>query len=145
MIVPMTLDHASQVANLEKLCFADPWSLNSITSEVENPLAHWLVFLEGEQVVGYIGSQTVLGESDIMNVGVHPDHRKQGIARKLLSRLESDLKAQDVTVIALEVRPSNLPAVTLYTTCGYVQVGRRPNYYRNPKEDGLILKKELTL
>ena len=60
--------HIAQVAELEKICFADPWSEKSIASELENPLSYWLVALEGSTVAGYAGSQTVLGETDMMNV-----------------------------------------------------------------------------
>ena len=71
--------HVPQIAQLEKLCFNDPWSENSIASELGNKLSLWLVALEDDKVVGYVGSQTVLGETDMMNIAVHPDYRKQGI------------------------------------------------------------------
>ena len=53
--------HVPQVAALEKICFADPWSEKSVASELENPLSYWLVAMDGEKLVGYVGSQTVLG------------------------------------------------------------------------------------
>ena len=141
IIVSMTADHVAQVAALEKLCFADPWSEKSVASELTNPLALWLVALEGEQVVGYIGSQTVLDESDMMNVAVHPDFRRRGIAEALVMALWNRLKDKGSCKLTLEVRLSNEPAKTLYEKLGFVQVGCRRNYYRNPKEDALILQK----
>ena len=72
--------HVTDVAGLEKICFHDPWSENSIASEVDNPLSLWLVAVEDDQVVGYVGSQTVLGWTDMMNIAVHPDHRRKGYA-----------------------------------------------------------------
>ena len=72
--------HVSQIAELEKICFSAPWSERSIASELDNKLALWLVALEGETVAGYIGSQTVMDETDMMNVAVHPDFRRKGIA-----------------------------------------------------------------
>lgn len=135
--------HVPQVASLEKLCFRDPWSENSIAGELNNPLALWLVALEGETVVGYIGSQTVCGETDMMNVAVHPDHRRRGIARILIEYLIKDLKNyRGSRCLTLEVRASNEPAKALYEMLGFRQAGLRKNYYRNPKEDALILRKE---
>ena len=144
-VVPMTEAHVAQVAALEQVCFSDPWSENSVRSELENPLSTWLIALEGETVLGYVGSQTVLDEADIMNVAVAPDHRRQGIARLLLERLEEALRARNVHSLTLEVRASNEPAKALYASLGYVQVGRRPNYYFKPREDALILRKEWEL
>ena len=137
--------HIAQVAELEKICFADPWSEKSIASELENPLSYWLVALEGSTVAGYAGSQTVLGETDMMNVAVLPRARRQGIAQRLILELVARLKQQGSHCLSLEVRPSNAAAVALYQGLGFSQVGRRPNYYRHPKEDGLILRKEWEL
>ena len=145
VIVKMEAAHVSQVAQLEQICFSDPWPEDSISSELDNPLSLWLVAVAEEQVVGYIGSQAVLGEADIMNVAVDPAYRRQGVAEQLLLRLEQDLKDEDVHSLTLEVRPSNTPAVSLYEKLGYKQVGCRRGYYHHPKEDALILRKEWEL
>ena len=140
--VPMTQDHVAQIAQLEKLCFQDPWSENSIASELDNRLSLWLVALDRETVVGYVGSQSVMGWADMMNIAVRPDYRRMGIAKELVERLVAALHECDVSCLTLEVRVSNEPAKALYKQLGFVPVGRRPNYYRNPKEDALILRKE---
>ncbi len=142
-IVKMDESHVTAIAGIEKLCFSDPWSENSIAYELTSRLSHWLVALENGAVVGYIGSQSVLGESDMMNVAVHPDHRRKGIAEALVNTLSADLKARDNVCLTLEVRASNVPAIALYEKLGFAQVGLRKNYYRNPKEDALILRKSL--
>ena len=134
--------HVPQIAQLEKLCFADPWSEKSIASELNNPLSLWIVAMDGEQLAGYVGSQSVMGESDMMNIAVAPQYRRKGIAQGLVSRLVEMLKEKGNQSLSLEVRVSNTPAVSLYEKMGFTQVGRRPNYYRNPKEDALILRKE---
>lgn len=144
-IVPMTEDHVSQVAQLETVCFHDPWSENSIRSELENPLSLWLVALDGETVAGYVGSQSVLDAGDVMNVAVSPDYRRCGLARQLMLALEAALSDKGITSLTLEVRVSNEPAIKLYERLGYVQVGLRPNYYLRPKEDAKILRKEWRL
>ena len=138
----MTHAHVSQVAEIEKLCFSDPWSENSIASELDNRLSLWLVAMEKDQVIGYVGSQTVLGETDMMNIAVSSKFRRMGIAQELVERLVTLLREKDVYSLTLEVRASNEPAKALYGKLGFSQVGRRPNYYRNPKEDALILRKE---
>ena len=134
--------HVRQIAALETLCFSQPWSENSIASELTNPLSVWLVAEIDGALVGYIGSQSVLGESDVMNVAVSPDYRRQGIGEALVLALVEELKKLGNRCLSLEVRLSNLPARALYEKLGFAQVGRRPNYYRNPKEDALILRKE---
>ena len=142
ILTEMKPEHVAQVAALEKICFSDPWSERSVASELENELAYWLVALEGETVAGYIGSQTVMEETDMMNVAVHPDFRRKGIAEALVSGLVAALKEKGSHCLTLEVRVSNEPAIKLYEKLGFVQIGRRPKYYRNPREDALILRKE---
>ena len=141
----MTQAHVAAVAELEKLCFADPWSAASVAGELENPLSLWLVAVEDGQVVGYVGSQAVLDAADILNVAVAPAYRRRGIAQLLLLQLEEEMRQRDVISLTLEVRVSNQPAQALYDALCYRQVGRRPNYYRKPREDALILRKEWEL
>ena len=134
--------HVAQVAELEKLCFSDPWSEQSVASELDNVLSLWYVALEGDRVVGYIGSQTVCGETDVMNIAVHPDYRRRGIGQILIEELIREITNLGSISLTLEVRASNAPALALYEKMGFAQVGLRKNYYRNPKEDALILRKE---
>ena len=140
--VLMREDHLEQIAALEQQCFSDPWSLRSITSELSNPLSLWIVAEENGTVAGYVGSQSVLGEADMMNLAVAPAFRRQGVGRKLVQTLVEQLNKNGSHILILEVRASNEPAISLYNELGFVQVGRRPNYYMHPKEDALILRKE---
>ena len=78
----------------------------------------------------------------MMNVAVHPDHRRKGVAEALILALVEELKAMDSHCLTLEVRASNAPAIALYEKLGFFEIGRRKNYYRNPREDALILRKE---
>ena len=142
IIVKMNESHVSQVAELEKICFSDPWSENSVASELNNKLAFWLVAEEEGRLAGYVGSQTVCNETDMMNVAVHPDFRRRGIAEALVNALVEELKAMESHCLTLEVRASNTPAIALYEKLGFAEIGRRKNYYRNPREDALILRKE---
>lgn len=144
-IVPMNEHHVPQIALLERECFADPWSQQSIASELHNPLSLWLVAQEGQTLLGYVGSQTCQDETDMMNIAVSPASRRQGVARALIEALISALRQHGSKQLTLEVRASNGPARQLYESLGFLQVGLRKNYYRNPKEDALILRKEWTL
>ena len=138
----MNPGHVAQVAGLETICFHDPWSEQSIAGELKNELALWLVAVEDDSVIGYVGSQTVLGWTDIMNVAVHPDHRRRGVAEALIRALMERLKQMKCECLTLEVRVSNAGAIALYEKLGFTEVGRRKNYYRNPREDALILRLE---
>ena len=78
----------------------------------------------------------------MMNLAISPEYRRKGIAKALVSALVEQLKQRESHCLTLEVRLSNEPARALYASLGFVQIGRRPGYYHNPKEDGLILRKE---
>ena len=138
-IVRMNESHVAAVAELEKQNFSEPWPDIAVRGELTNKLSLWLVAQEDGAVVGYVGSQTVLQEADMMNIAVADTHRRRGIARMLVEELIRQLDAYQLT---LEVRASNAPAIALYEALGFHQVGLRRNYYRNPKEDALILRKE---
>ena len=138
-IIRMNESHVSAVAELERQNFSEPWPDIAVRGELTNKLALWLVALEDGEVVGYVGSQTVLQEADMMNIAVADSHRRRGIAKMLVEELIRQLDAYQLT---LEVRASNAPAISLYEALGFQQVGLRKNYYRNPKEDALILRKE---
>ena len=138
-IIRMNESHVSAVAELERQNFSEPWPEIAVRSELTNKLALWLVAVEDGVVAGYVGSQTVLQEADMMNIAVADTHRRRGIARMLVEELIRQLDAYQQT---LEVRASNAPAIALYEKLGFTQVGLRKNYYHKPKEDALILRKE---
>ena len=138
----MSDQYVAQVAALEAVCFSAPWSEHAVAGELTNPLSLWLVAIDGEKVVGYIGSQSVMGEADMMNIAVLPEYRRQRIGQSLVNRLITQLQLKQVHCLSLEVRISNESAKKMYEKLGFQQVGRRPNYYSAPKEDALILRKE---
>ena len=144
-VTKMKLEHVGQVAHLEKMCFSCPWSESAITGALSNPLSLWIVALDGDRVIGYVGSQTVLCEADMMNIAVDPEYRRTGVAHRLIKELIAQLKANQTYCLTLEVRASNSAAISLYDQMDFVLVGRRPNYYTLPKEDALILRKEWQL
>ena len=138
-IIRMNESHVAAVAELERQNFSEPWPDIAVRGELTNKLALWLVAVEDGEVVGYVGSQTVLQEADMMNIAVAEHCRRRGIARMLVEEL---IRRLDAYQLSLEVRASNSPAIALYESLGFRQVGLRKNYYRKPKEDALILRKE---
>ena len=142
-IVRMSEAHVAEIAALERECFSLPWSEASIRSELRNELSLWLVAVEDGRVLGYVGSQTVLGESDMMNLAVRPDFRRRGIGRALVEALCEALRVEKAVSLTLEVRASNEAAKALYAALGFTSVGCRPRYYSRPTEDAELFRKEL--
>ena len=141
-ILPMTAEDIAQVAALERVCFSDPWPESVLENELQNELSFWLVAKQDGEVLGYVGSQSVLDEADMMNLAVRESARRQGIAKALVLALCGKLSQKGVRSLTLEVRDSNEPAIRLYEALGFAQVGKRPNYYFHPREDARILRKD---
>ena len=121
-----------------------PWNEAMLEEELYNDTASFIV-AEGEDgsVLGYAGLHVILDEGYIDNVAVRPSCRRMGLGDKLLDVFIRFGQA-NLAFLTLEVRPSNTPAVALYEKNGFKEVGRRPNYYDDPKEDALLLTREFT-
>lgn len=138
-LVPMTIEHIPQIAALERACFSRPWSEDALREELWNDSAV-IIVAEGEDgtVLGYAGLQTVLDEGYITNVAVDETFRRQGVADELISAFVRFGEAK-LAFLTLEVRASNEPAIALYAKHGFVEVGRRKNYYEAPREDAILM------
>lgn len=141
LIIPMNNSHIKTLAEVETVCFSSPWSAESLTEELENPMAHFLVAQLDEEITGYIGVQEVLGECNITSIAVLPDFRRKGIGQALLSAAEAGAKARSCGFITLEVRKSNVEAIALYEKNGFEIAGERKNFYTKPQENALIMTK----
>ena len=130
---------AEQMAEIEKQCFAMPWSREDFWAEALNDNATYIIGLMDNKIVAYAGAWISFEEAQITNVAVHPDFRRQGIGTKLFKRLIEEVKTKGVTAITLEVRPSNNAALHLYEKFGLKSVGRRKHYYIDNDEDALIM------
>jgi len=138
-IVPMRAEHTARLAELEKICFSEPWSEKALLEETENPAAFFVAAVDGSEVLGYGGMHTVLGESYIDNIAVFPEHRGRGVGRAVTMALVEKAKADGGVFITLEVRASNLPAITLYRSMGFESAGVRKRFYTEPEEDAVIM------
>ena len=142
-IIPMTSDHLDQVAQIEQLCFSDPWSRRMLSEHLENECAATLVALGSDgTILGYAGLLVVLDEGYITNVAVRPDYRRQGIAGELLGVFRRFAEGNKLAFLTLEVRESNAAARALYSKYGYKEVGVRKNYYDHPKENAILMTLE---
>ena len=136
----MSAEHIPQIAQLEKECFSEPWSENALSEELSNENSHFLVAVS-DDVAGYIGVQEICGEAYITNVAVFGKYRKYGIGRALLKAACDGAKNRNCEFITLEVRESNVPAITLYESEGFEKAGVRKNFYSAPTENGVIYTK----
>ena len=114
-IVPMAENHLPALAELESLCFADPWSESALREELGNPCARFLVALYDGEVAGYLGCHHIAGEGFIANIAVLPAYRRRGIARALVQAAQ----AKPLSRLTLEVRASNEAAIALYRSLGF--------------------------
>ena len=143
-LIPLAHEHLGQAAEIERLCFSDPWSEKMLAEHLANPCSLTLAAVDGVgRLLGYVGLLAVVDEGYITNVAVRPDCRRQGVASSLLQALEARGRARNLTFLTLEVRQSNAPARALYENQGYLQAGLRRNYYENPREDAVIMTKTL--
>lgn len=140
-IVPMAENHIKEIAEIESLCFSQPWSEKSLKDELTNENAHFLAAVFENKVIGYIGIIEICGEADITNVAVSPAYRRCRIGEKLLSFAEEGAKQRGCDSITLEVRVSNEAAISLYSKNGYKNTGIRKGFYDRPKEDALLMTK----
>ena len=144
-VVPMTYDHVPQAAELERLCFVDPWSERMLREHLDNQCAAAIAAVgEDGTLLGYAGLLAVLDEGYITNVAVRPAYRRQGIASDLLGVFERFARGHQLAFLTLEVRASNAAAIALYEKMGYARVGVRKNYYEHPREDAVIMTREFT-
>lgn len=130
-------EDAPYIAKIEQECFSDPWSERSIISEAESGS---LFFVAEEQTItGYISCKLLLDEGYINNIAITKDYRNKGIGKMLLKTLIRAAENKKASFLTLEVRKSNTPAISLYKSLGFQEVGERKNFYCNPTEDALLL------
>ena len=131
---------AADIYEIEKLCFPDPWSLDSVLFELEeNPRAFYVVAEHSGSVVGYAGLWWIEDEGHITNVAVKPGYRNRKIAQGIIGTLIEHTAGEGIRHYTLEVRRSNEAAIGLYSKFGFQVEGVRKNYYRFEKEDALIM------
>ena len=138
-------EHIPEAAEIERLCFSEPWSESALTYMCTSPNT-WAVAVidrENGRLAAYGGAQYVLDEANIVNIATHPDYRRRGCATSVMHALEDFLKENGIEYVYLEVRKSNVSAQALYEKEGFRACGVIKNYYRFPAEDAVEMFKKL--
>ena len=135
-------EHIDEVARIERDTFSEPWSRESLRLLCTEDYPSF-VMSDGDKVFGYVSAARSLDELQIINVAVRPEHRGKGYAKALLEWVENYCAQSGVLSISLEVRESNAAAIGLYSVCGYEICGKRKGFYRLPREDALVMIKNL--
>lgn len=139
VIRPMTVEDIDKVLELEKDCFATPWSREAFEKEMENRLAYYLVGEKEKQIVAYAGAWKIVNEGHITNIAVHSTNRGEGIGYKLTKHLIKKGIKNGIDSFTLEVRTKNQPAINLYKKIGFEIKGIRKDYYNHPSDDASIM------
>lgn len=139
-IVPMRRRHLRGVMAIEQVTNHKPWSLGLFMGELRMPTSrHYVVALDGHEVVGFCGLMVTADEGHITNIAVHPDRRRESVAARLMLVTMRRATAEGLAGVTLEVRTSNVAAQELYRRFGFAPGGIRRNYYADVGEDALIM------
>ena len=140
IVCPMSDSDLEEVLAIETDSFPHPWSTTHFHDELASPYSFPLVALDQNgSIVGYICPMLLLDEGHILDVAVHRDFRGHGIGKLLVTRVLSDCREKGAAFVSLEVRPSNVEALTLYKSLGFTETGRRKRYYENG-EDAILME-----
>lgn len=131
--------HISMIEAIERDSFSAPWTEEMLRSQLRSDSHVFLVALEGDDVVGYIGMMFVLDEGYISNVAVRPDRRGRGVGSGLVAAMVKRCREKRLAFVTLEVRESNSAARRIYSAQGFADVGVRKNYYERPTEDAVLM------
>jgi ribosomal-protein-alanine N-acetyltransferase len=135
-----TRDDVARLVKIENACFSSPWSEESLAESLANPCSRFFIAEADGETAGYLGLQIFSGEGYVTNIAVLPEYRRCGIAKALIG----EACKVDMDFITLEVRESNLPAISLYEKAGFENMGIRPGFYSNPDENAVIMTKYFT-
>ena len=130
-------EHLEGVHKIERESFSDPWSLKAFEEVLENPHVTFTLCFDGDALAGYVIGMGVAPEGEIANIAVAPAYRRRSIGRALLDNYVSG--ATDTEIFFLEVREGNIPARALYEGYGFSVLGVRKNYYKNPRENAIVM------
>lgn len=128
------------VMQLERLCFRTRWTREQFLLGLERGAFRILGVRERQELVGYVAFSIIAQEMEILNIAVHPIHRRKGLARLMLAEVLDICRSERVEQGFLEVRSSNAGAIDLYRKFGFIQRGTRKNYYPDNNEDALLFR-----
>ena len=135
----LTAESIPGAAELEKLCFAEPWSAKSLELLTNDGIGIGMVCRKDGIVCAYGGMLVAVDEGQITNIATHPDFRRMGYGRAIVESLIKYAKNNNLDSISLEVRESNRAAIDLYSSLGFKVEGKRKDFYRKPTEAALVM------
>ena len=138
LIRNMTVEDLDEVLKLETACFSHPWTKNMFLGELAQTTTTYMVAEQDEKIVGYMGMYQAADEGNVTNIAVLPEYRRLGIASALLDSFINLCINKKLCFLTLEVRKSNIGAISLYKKFGFTEVGLRPKYYDN-SEDAVLM------
>jgi ribosomal-protein-alanine N-acetyltransferase len=141
-ILPMTADDLDAVLAIEQESFATPWRMEHFEHEIAAPHSFPFVAECNGIIAGYVCLMSLFEEAQILNITVAPEQRGRGIARMLMKHAILVAREKGAEVLALEVRTTNIPAITLYERCDFVRTGLRHKYYEG-RDDAVLMEKRL--
>jgi ribosomal-protein-alanine N-acetyltransferase len=146
-ITPLPPGAAVPLAAMHGACFPEePWDAAALRLILALSGCFGYLAWEAGAPVGFILARDLGGEAEILSLGVLPERRRCGIGRGLIDATLAEAERRRIGSIVLEVATANDAARRLYAACGFLQVGRRPRYYRraNGLTDALILRRGIT-
>ena len=130
---------ATGIAELEDMIFNDAWSYRDVQDLICTKGGMCFSATEGDEVIAYVIGRLIAPEGEIYRIAVRADKRGRGIGYRLLDYAVKTSKGQGLERLFLEVRSQNVPAIKLYTSYGFKQIGLRKGYYKNPADDAVIM------
>ncbi len=143
VIEPMRPEDLDEVDAIERHSFKTPWPAQVFLDELAREWARVDIAREDRAIVGFCNYWLVKDEVHLLAVATHPDRRRAGIGRRLMDHLLALARARASTLVTLEVRRTNRPAISLYEQLGFAPVGVRRAYYAEDAEDALVMTLEL--
>ena len=143
VVSPLSLFRVPDAAAVEKASFSVPWSERSLRDELNSPYANYFSVTVDGKFAGYGGFLDLSGEGEITRIAVLPEYRRLGLGKKLMEAMIDRARELSLETMFLEVRESNIPAISLYESFGFSTVGRRPDYYTMPTEAAVLMSAEI--
>lgn len=131
--------YIKDIAKTETMCFSEPWSEKAVKEFLDCDYNYAIVVLADGEFAGYVTYSVVFDEMQIANVATLPAFRRCGVASFAVDELKNKGLQSGVAVITLEVRSQNEPAIALYEKKGFVAVGKRKGFYKNPTDDAVLM------
>ena len=139
----MKLEDVPEVVEIDRSSFALPWTERSFKYEVqENQAARCWVTIVDERVASMLVLWIIVDEAHIATIATHPQFRRRGFAKKMLMKSLVAAREEGAQKALLEVRARHVVAQKIYCDIGFVDVGRRPMYYRDNGEDAVLMTME---